>query len=480
MMAEAEVITREEGQQIASTISDFMSGYAEKSESVSDSEWLLTQFKESMPEKNEAEITQIRDEIIDGIQSQEAAKESLHSALSQCRSKESWFAQEMRKAASGMSSIEAATYLQSLDEAVNTANQQLIDTITTKSGAVSKNQNLDGFIAEDYHAQTFNLNAAARGSHYRARVLKPNGKSYTKNSVDIVIDNLDTGRISRRYQAKYGATIERSRAMYKAGNYRGQRLLTHEERIVAPDGTTSNILSKQQAKELQEKAQSGEWQNLNWNEYAMKDIAAGIAKNVGIAGAQGLLIGTGFELARQIYGDKGIDSEKLIETGLETGADFAMKVAVAGGLKVASEKGFIKFIPKDTPTNVFTTIAFVTVENVKVLSHVAIGELTPIEGFEKIEQVATSSVCGLASAAKGATIGSKVLSCFGPAGAAIGGFAGGTIGYMAGSGVATAVVKGYQKVRSVIVEHVVKPIVNTAKRAWENAKSFVSNIFSWL
>lgn len=134
-----EIITHEEGQQIASTISDFMSSYAKKSESTSDSDWLLTQFKVSMPEKHEEELTQMCDEIIDGIQSQESAKEALHSALSQGRSKESCFTQEMKKATSGMSAVESAKYLQSLDEAVNTANQQLIDTITTNNGAISQN-----------------------------------------------------------------------------------------------------------------------------------------------------------------------------------------------------------------------------------------------------------------------------------------------------------------------------------------------------
>lgn len=474
-----EIITHEEGQQIASTISDFMSSYAKKSESTSDGEWLLTQFKESMPEKNEEELTQIRDKIIDSIQSQEAAKKSLHSALSQGRSKESWFAQEIKKATSGMSALESAKYLQSLDEAVNTANQQLIDTITTKSGAVSQNQNLDGFIAEDYHAQTFNLNATARGSHYRARVLKPHGKSYTKNSVDIVIDNLDTGKISRRYQAKYGRDKAASQTMYDSGDYRGQRLLTPDDQIVAPDGTASNILSKQQAKELQVKAQSGEWQNVNWNEYAIKNIATGIAKNVGIAGAQGMLIGTTFELARQICNDEGIDTERVIESGLVTGADFGIKTAVAGALKTASEKGTLSILPKGTSASACTAIAFTAVENVKVLGEVASGNLTPIEGYEKIEQVTTSSVCGLASATQGAAIGSEVLSCLGPIGAAVGGFVGGTVGYVAGSGIGNALVKGFQSVRRIISEHIVKPVFETAKRAWEGAKSFVSNIFSW-
>ena len=474
-----EIITPEEGEKLSSTISDFVESYTKKSETTSNEEWLFTQFRVHLPEKSDEELTQIRSEIIDGLNEQEKSKQSLDEAISKGRNKESWFAEEMKKATSGMSTIESAKYLQSLDEALETANQELWDTITTKSGAVNKNPQLDGFIAEEYHAQTFNLNATARGSHYRARVLKPEGKSYTKNSVDDVIDNLDTGRIARRYQIKYGSTIERSKAMYEAGNYRGQRLLTPADQMQAPDGTTSNLLSKQEAKELQAQTQGGKWEGLSWNDYAIKDVAMGIAKNAGKAGAQGLLVGAGFELARQVYSGKEIDGDELIETGLKTGADFGVKTAVAGGLKVASEKGLIACLPKGTPADVITTIAFTAVENVKVLSHVASGELTPIEGFEKIEQVTTSSVCGLASATKGTAIGAEVLSCLGPAGVAVGGFIGGAVGYMAGSGIASALVKGCQKVRNVVVEHVVKPIVNTAKRAWEGVKSFASNLFSW-
>lgn len=58
-----------------------------------------------------------------------------------------------------------------------------------------------------------------------------------------------------------------------------------------------------------------------------------IVKNAGRAEAQGILISTGFELARQVYSDKEVDGDKLIETGLVAGADFTVKAAVAGGLK---------------------------------------------------------------------------------------------------------------------------------------------------
>ena len=93
---------------------------------------------------------------------------------------------EVNKASSAMSTQEAAKYLAGLDSALQQANESLYHTITTQAGVVSQNPNLDGFIAENYHAQTFNLNAEAAGSPYRAKVLEPVEGGYTKNSVDIV------------------------------------------------------------------------------------------------------------------------------------------------------------------------------------------------------------------------------------------------------------------------------------------------------
>ena len=156
-----EIITSEEGKKLSSVISDFVKSYEGKTENISDEEWLFTQFRVHLPEKSNEELTQITREITDGIKAQEESKKSLNEAVSKGRSKESWFAGEMKKAVSGMSAFEAAQYLRSLNEALETANQQLWDTITTQSGAVNQNPHLDGFIAEEYHAQTFNLNATA-------------------------------------------------------------------------------------------------------------------------------------------------------------------------------------------------------------------------------------------------------------------------------------------------------------------------------
>ena len=126
--------------------------------------------REQLPNASDNEIKSISSSIIESLETTETKKQSLQKSVQSGRSKESWFASEMVKATSGMSAQQASNR-----------------TITTQAGAISRNPNLDGFIAEQYHAQTFNLNAAARNSEYTAKVLEPNGNGYAKNSVDIVI-----------------------------------------------------------------------------------------------------------------------------------------------------------------------------------------------------------------------------------------------------------------------------------------------------
>lgn len=96
-------------------------------------------------------------------------------------------------------------------------------------------------------------------------------------------------------------------------------------------------------------------------------------------------------------------------------------------------------IPKGTPLSTISNIAFVAVENIKVLGKVATGDLTASEGLEKMGQTTVSATAGLVAMRKGAAIGGAVGILLGPVGTAVGGFIGGSIGYMAGSKVGKAV-----------------------------------------
>lgn len=62
-----------------------------------------------------------------------------------------------------------------------------------------------------------------------------------------------------------------------------------------------------------------------------------------------------------------IKGEEVVETALVSGADFGVKAATAGAIKVGVEKEIIKVIPKGTPASTIANITFVAVEDAKVV-----------------------------------------------------------------------------------------------------------------
>lgn len=482
------ILIENECKELKQIVEDFVRSYSANS-NVPIENWLISKMEEQLPERRHEEIAAMVDEIVVTIKVNEEKKISLEKAINCGRSKESWFASETKKATSAMSTHEAAKYLTNLDMALQQANESLYRTITTQAGTISQNPRLDGFIAEQYHAQTFNMNAEATGSQYRAKVLEPNGKGYAKNSVDIVIVDGE-GKVVRRYQSKYCKDAKSTERAFEHGDYRGQQKLVPEgqERDItkksttvleAPDGTTSNPLTKSKAEKMRDEAQSGNWNDLNWNEYATKDLAIGIGKQAGYAALQGAAIGVGFDAAQKLWNGEAIEADEVVEKAIVSGADFGVKAATAGALKVGVEKEVIKVIPKGTPVGTIANIACVAIEDVKVLGKIATGELTMKEGIEKIEQTTVSTTAGLITMGEGAAIGASVGTVLGPVGAAVGGFIGGTVGYMAGSKVGEGVVKCAQKVRDG-AKHIVKTVFSGVKNVTSSVlsgvKSFCSSV----
>ena len=480
------ILVENECKELRPIIEEFVKNYSANPTAPVES-WLIPKMQEQLPERNHEEIVSMVEEIVATIEVDEKKKASLEKSMANGRSKESWFASEAKKATSGMSMQETAKYLGNLDAALKEANEYLHRTITTQTGAISQNPRLDGFIAEQYHAQTFNMNAEATGSQYRAKVLEPNGNGYGKNSVDIVIVD-GNGKVVRRYQSKYCKDAKATEQAFEHGDYRGQRKLVpegQEENITkrvstvleAPDGTTSNPLTKSRAEQMRDEAQSGNWNELNWNEYATKDLAIGIGKQAGYAAFQGAAIGVGFDVAKKLWNGEDIDADEVVETAIVSGVDFGVKAAVAGAIKVGVEKEIIKVIPKGTPAGTIANIAYVAIENVKVLGKMATGELTMKEGMEKLEQTTVSTAAGLVAMGKGAAIGAEMGMVFGPAGIAIGGFVGGTVGYMAGSKVGETVIKCAQKMRDG-AKKIVRTVASNMKKSVYSVAKSVKNFWS--
>lgn len=161
-----------------------------------------------------------------------------------------------------------------------------------------------------------------------------------------------------------------------------------------------------------------------------------------------------------------VDEDELVEIAIKTGADTSIKTVTAGTLQVAIRKGIIKFIPKATPAGVIANIACVGIENVKILAKIASGDLSVTKGLDQMGRVTTSMVGGLCGMAKGAAIGASMTAwvpVIGPGLAVASGFAGGMVGYFAGSKVGDKIYSAGKKVAGAAK--------TVAKTAWNGIKS---------
>lgn len=466
---------------------EFIDSWARKNPEISDKSWLLKELTLHLPEETPERIKEYTDEIVSTVEINAEKRNSLDKAISQGRSKEDWFAKEVGSATKDLGQVKTCEYLKDLDSSMDTSNENLYNSILTDNDVVNKNQNLDGFIAEQYHAETFNLNAKASGSQYRAEVLVPDG-TYGKNSVDIVIKD-SNGKIVSRYQSKYCKDPKATLEAFEKGDYRGQQKLVPADQvseikkstkatdvIEAPDGTKSNPITKKQVKEMQEKAQTDSWEKMDWNEYQIKNVAKGIAKKAGHAALLGAAVTSTISVMKKVWNGEKIETSKVVQDAIKNGADTGIKVAASGALTTCVRRGMIKGLAKNTPVGVLATIADTGIESAKTLFKVAKGEITLKEGMNKIEQIAVSNTASLIAAGKGAAIGAKVGACLGPIGAAAGGAIGATVGSMIGSEAAKKAVKVVQAVREKVNEGIKKAkayVKDKAKKVFSKALDFV-------
>lgn len=204
--------------------------------------------------------------------------------------------------------------------------KELFKRALTKSGEISQNPNLNGLIAENWHELTFNFNAEASGSTYRAKALIPE-HGYAKNSMDLGIYENGTGRAVGRYQAKYGATPEATLNYKQQGDYRGQKLLVPDgqeqyiegsvNKMTAPDGTNSDPLSKQNAVEIQKQMQNG-----TFKRHQTLQLAKGTAIQIG----KGALISAAITVTTEV-----ISRYKDFKDGRISSAEYLGEIGKALG-----------------------------------------------------------------------------------------------------------------------------------------------------
>ena len=498
IMAEID-IKNENIPKIRQTVHSFVSDYVKKPSEVTDKQFLIKKF-ENYPAlwENQKEIEQTAADIVDLVYAYEQNHNELNEHIAQGKRRESWLSKKIEQGSTTSGVVNVASYAKSIDTAVDNANNAMIKSIHNLNGSVNQNPNLDGLIAEQHHASTFNIDAAVKEKSFTAETLESNGK----NSVDVVIRDA-RGNIVRKYQSKYGKDTETTESYFEKGDYRGQRKLVPKgqgkdiknanEKIEFTDYKSkksetieSTPLSKEEAKLKQEKAQhEGKIDEYTWNN-ANKGI---IAKHIGRKAALAAGLAVGFQGARiagrriwnwatgkenQSVED---DVKEFAESSIKSGASAGITVATSGALTIAARSGWLGKLLMKTPAGHIAAAACVGIENVKVLYKFSKGELTGEEALDHAGRSTCSVVGSLAIGTKGASMCAAIGSTLGPVGTAIGGIAGGIIGGIAGSTVGEAVYNGGKKIVSTVVKSI-KAIASNLKKVAATAVEVGKSIFS--
>lgn len=491
-----EGLTEQEVRELQAIFRRFLDKY-KANQNKKTEEWLFEQLKEELPEKKEADLKQIAEEIVASVKEYDQDLKNLNENCKKGITKELWLADRLQDSAKGMAVDQFADYLYQVDAAMDQANRQMMRTILRADGGINQNINLDGFIAEQFHVNNFNAKAVLEKSPYRARVCVPETGRYEKDSVDVAIDNIKTGQKEIvRYQMKFCKDAKTAIQTIRQGNYEGQDLVVAEGQVdevkaAFPDkkvtdyigGTEtvkikSDTITKEKIKEIQQGVQKLEkFPRTDWNSYTTQKLSLEIGKQAGNAGIQAALVGTGIYLAKKAFQGEKIDTDEVVKTAMTTGSDACIKSAAGGALKVATEKGLLaKILPPGTPVGTLVKIACVGVEDIKILWRVAKGELTMSEAIELMGRTNVAMISGLTAATVGAGIGASVLGWIPLVGPLVGGVIGGTIGYVAGSKFGEKVFEGTKKVAKAAVK-----VVKSAAGVVKNVASGIKDVlFGWL
>ena len=401
-------------------------------------------------------------------------------------------------------------YIDTVNTAIDNANKSIIESVTTKAETINQNPNLDGFIFEEYHAGTFNIDAAVKQKSYHAEALKPElGETYGKNSIDIVIE--DSGKYVKKYSAKaYKNANETAKSFYDkitGYKYKFQSKLvpTDQTKDIANsvdkikfDNVESKGITKSEIKNIQNDLQSGNKKADILN--LKKDVnTISISKQIGkqamVNGTMGLGIGMATNIGKNLITGKEVDAEQVIETGIKTGTSMGMATAVAGGIRVAVEKRVIPTVfSKMLTNNTIGAIAASSMDIIGTAFKLGSGEISLGQAVKDVGNslgagygaIISSGIGFSGGMALATTIG---LGTIGTVGTILTGglaLATGAVCGVIGSNIALKITNGLGEITEKAIDKavdIVKSGINRAKNTlsstWSGAKTFVRKLFNW-
>ena len=384
-------------------------------------------------------------------------------------------------------------YVDTINTAIDNANKATIESVTTKAGTINQNPNLDGFIFEEYHAGTFNVDAVVKQKPYHAEALKPElGETYGKNSIDIVIE--DSGKYVKKYSAKaYKNANETAKSFYDkitGYKYKFQSKLvpTDQTREIVNsvdkikfDNVESKGITKTEIKNIQNELQSG---NKKIDIFSFKkdvntiSISKQIGKQAMVNGTMGLVAGMAENIGTKIIQGKEVEVEEVIETGIKTGESIGLSTAVAGGIKVAVEKEIIPAMSNNT----IGAIAASSMDIIGTACKLGSGEISLGKAVKEVGTSISSAYSAIVSSSFGytatiAAAGMVGLGTMGTVGTVIGtgvalvtGAVCGTVGSKIGGAIANGI--------GAVVGAIAEGAVGIVKAGKEVVKSVASGVWN--
>ena len=419
---------------------------------------------------------------------------------------------EPQLVANVLSANSVNNYVDTINTTIDSANKTLMESVTTKAGTINQNPNLDGFIFEEHHVGTFNIDAAVKQKSYHAEALKPElGETYGKNSIDIVIE--DSGKYVKKYSAKaYKNTNETAKSFYDkitGYKYKFQSKLVPTDQTkeivnsvdkIKFDNVESKGITKTEIKNIQSELQSG---NKKTDIFSFKkdvntiSISKQIGKQAMVNGTIGLAIGMAANIGTKIIQGKEVEVEEVIETGIKTGESIGLSTAVAGGIKVAVEKEIIPAMSNST----IGAIAASSIDIIGTACKLGSGEISLGEAIKEVGTSISSAYSAIVSSSFGytatiAAAGMVGLGTMGTVGTVIGtgvalvtgavcGTVGSKIGGAIANGVGTIAEKVVDKAVEVVkegmdtVKNIANGVVNKVQSIGKKISSGLSKVASW-
>ena len=409
---------------------------------------------------------------------------------------------EPQLVANVLSANSVNNYVDSVNTAIDNANKTMMESVTTKAGNINQNPNLDGFIFEEYHAGTFNVDAIVKQKPYHAEALKPElGETYGKNSIDLIIE--DTGKYVKKYSAKaYKNANESAKAFYDkvtGYKYKFQSKLVPTDQTgdiansvdkLKYDNVESKGITKAEIKDIQNDLQSGN-KKVDIVNFKKDVNTISISKQIGkqamLNGTMGVGIGMAANIGVNLITGKEVEAEEVIEAGIKTGASMGMATAVAGGIRVAVEKKVIPTVfSRMLTNNTIGAIAASSMDIIGTACKLGSGEITLGQAVKDVGNslgagygaIISSGIGFSGGMALATTIG---LGTIGTVGTILtGGLAlvAGAVCGVIGSNIALKIANGLGKITETVVDKavdIVKSGMNTVKNM---ASGFINTVKS--